>query len=163
MRSIKAQNECKRIRAWLFLPKNSRLGPDMDWLQNHILKCLRCLQRFISRSKVNLALSLMKTQPHKPDLLMRANARAIGVQKHCLRKTPKARQLRSIIPEPKRLERCRKYGYSAATFTVCIVILILMKVSVFPFMDNFHIETQKSIRQYYIRQVGQDLADEIFQ
>jgi len=104
----------------------------------------------------------MKTQPHRLDLLKHANARAIRVQKHCLRKTPKARQLRSTLPEPKLLERCSKYGYPAAAFTVCIVILILMKVSVFPFMDKFHMETQKIIRQYYARQAGQDLADRIF-
>ena len=123
---------------------------------------LRCLQRSVSRSKVNLALSFLKTQPHRLDLLMRANARAIGVQKHCLRKAPKARQLKSILPEPQHLQRCRKYGYSAATFTACIVIIILMKVSVFPFVDKFHIKTQKVLRQYYIRQAGQDLADRIF-
>jgi hypothetical protein len=123
---------------------------------------LRHLQRSVSRSKVDLVLSFLKTQPHSLDLLMRANAQAIAVLKHCLRQTPKAQQLRSILPEPKLLERCRKYGYSAATFTVCILILILMKVSVFPFMDKFHVETQKVIRQYYIKQVGQDLADGIF-
>jgi hypothetical protein len=67
-----------------------------------------------------------------------------------------------MLPEPKLLERCGKHGYSAATFTACIIILILMKVSVFPFVDKFHIETQKVIRQYYIRQAGQDLADWIF-
>jgi hypothetical protein len=158
----KADNECRRIRTWLFTAMSGRFGPDINWLQSHILKCLRCLQRFVSRNKVNLALSFMKTQPHRLDLLMRANAQAIGVLKHCLRQTPKARQLKSILPEPKLLEQCGKYGYSAATFTACIAILLLMKVSVFSSMDKFHTEAQKVVKQYYARQVGQDFADGIF-
>ncbi len=162
MTRIKANNECRRTRAWLLSAMSSRFGPDTDWLQNHISKCMRCLLGLVSRSKVNLALSFMKTQPHKLDLLMRANAQVIGVLKHCLRQTPKARQLRTKLPEPKLLEQCGKYGYSAATSAVCIAILLLMKVSVFSFMDKFHTETQKVIRQYYARQVGQDLADGIF-
>jgi len=139
----------------------------MRWLIRITMKSikaqfLRCLQRPVSRSKVNLAFSFMKTQPHRLDLLMRANAQAIAVLKHCLRQTPKAQQLRSILPEPKLLERCGKYGYSAVTFTVCIVMLLFMKVSVFSSMHKFRTETQKVIRQYYIRQAGQDLADGIF-
>jgi hypothetical protein len=103
----------------------------------------------------------MKSQPHRLDLLMRANAQAIGVLKHCLRQAPRARQLRTILPEPKLLERCGKYGYYAANLATCIAILLFMKVSVFSFMDKFHTEAQKVIEQYYARQVGQDLADEI--
>ena len=159
---VKANNECSRIRAWLFTAMSSRFGPDTDWLQNHISKCLRCLRRFVSGGKVNLTLSFMKTQPHRLDLLMRANAQAIGVLNHCLRQAPRARQLRTILPEPKLMERCGKYGYSAAILVVCISILLLMKISVFSSMDKFHTEAQKVNKQYYTRQVGQYLADEIF-
>jgi len=162
MTRIKATNECRRIRAWLFTAMSSRFGTDTDWLQNHISKCLRCLRRFVSRGKVNIALSFMKTKPHRLDLLMRANAQAIGVLKHCLRQAPRARQLRTILPEPKLLERCGKYGYSAANLAACIAILLLMKISVFSSVDKFHAEAQKVIKQYYARQVGQGLADEIF-
>jgi len=104
----------------------------------------------------------MKTKPHRLDLLMRANAQAIGVLKHCLRQAPRARQLRTILPEPKLPERCGKYGYSAANLAVCIAILLLMKIGVFSSMDKFHTEAQKVVKQYYARQVGQDLADEVF-
>ncbi len=143
----KAKNECRRIRAWLPAAMSSRFGPDTDWLQNHISKCLRCLRRFVSRGKVNLALSFMKTQPHRLDLLMRANAQAIGVLKRCLRQTPRARQLRTILPEPKLLERCGKYGYSTANFAACIAILLLMETGVFSSMDKFHTEAQKVLKE----------------
>jgi len=104
----------------------------------------------------------MKTHPHRLDLLMRANALAIGVLKHSLRQAPRARQLRIILPEPKLLEKCGKYGYSAANLAACIAILLLMKIGVSSSMDKFHTEAQKVNKQYYARQVGQDLADEIF-
>jgi hypothetical protein len=104
----------------------------------------------------------MKTKTHRLDLLMHANAQAISVLKHCLRQAPRARQLRTILPEPKLLERYSKYGYSAAKLAACIAILLLMKISVFSSMDKFHTEAQKVIKQYYARQVCQDLADEIF-
>ena len=162
MTRIKANNKCRRIRAWLFTAMSSPLGPDTDWLQKHIAKCLRCLRRFVSRGKVNLALSFMKTQPHRLDLLMRANAQAIGVLKHCLRQAPRARQLRTILPKPKLLERCGKYGHYAPNLAAFIAILFLMKISVCSSMDKFHTEAQKVLKQYYVRQVGQDLADEIF-
>ena len=162
MARIKANNECRRIRAWLFTAMSSRFGPNTDWLHNHISKCLRCLRRFVSRGKVDLALSFMKTQPHRLDLLMRANVQAIGVLKHCLRQAPRARQLRTVLPEPKLLERCGQHGYAAANLAVCIAILLLMKISVFSSIDKFHTEAQKVIKQYYVMQVGQDLADGIF-
>jgi len=162
MTRIKANNEYRRIRAWLFTAISSRFGPGTDWLQNHFSQCLRCLRRFVSHGKVNLALSFMKTQPHRLDLWMRANAQAIGVLKHCLRQAPRARKLRTILPEPKLLERCSKYGYSAAILAACTAFLLLMKIGVCYSMDKLHTETQKVIKQYYAGQVGQDLADEIF-
>jgi hypothetical protein len=140
----------------------SCFGPDTGWLQNHVAQCLRCQRRFVSRGKVNLALSFMKTQPHRLDLLMRANAQAIGVQKHSLRRTPKARQLRTMLPEPKLLERCGKYGYFAANFAVCITIVLLMMIGVLSFMDKFHGVTQKVNERPYAGQVDQEPVDEIF-
>jgi hypothetical protein len=123
---------------------------------------LRYLHRLVSSSKVNIALSLMKTQPHRLNLLMRANARAIGVLKRYLRKTPKARQLITILPEPKILERYGRYGYSVANLAVCVVTLLFMKISVLSSMDKLHTEAQKVVKQYYAKQVGQDFADAIF-
>ena len=120
------------------------------------------MQRLVARGKVNLAISSMKTQPHQLDLLMRANAQAIVVLKHGLRRAKRARQLINILPEPKLLERCSKYGCPAANLVVCAAILLLMKISVMSSMDKFHTEAQKVIRQYYAGHVDQDFADEVF-
>lgn len=162
MTSIKANNKCRRLRAWLYTTINSRFGPDADWLQNHIANCTRCQRRFVSCGKVNLALSLMKSQPHRLDLLMRANTQAIGVLKHSLRRAPEAHKLKTKLPEPKLLEKWGSLGYSAASLAACITILLLMKIGIFTSMDKLQTQGQKAIKQYYARQVGEDLADEIF-
>ena len=159
---MKRKNQCRRIRGWLYTTASKWFSPEANWLQGHIVNCPRCRRRLVSCGKVNLALSFMKTQPHSLDLLMRANTQAIGVLKHSLRRAPKARKLRVILPEPKLLERCSKYGHSVLNMTACITILLLMKVGVFSSMDKFHTQGQKVYKQYYTNQVGEDLADEIF-
>ena len=159
---MKFKNKCRRIRGWLYTTANKRFNPEAGWLKDHIVNCPKCRRRLVSCGKVNLALSFMKTQPHSLDLLMRANTQAIGVLKHSLRRAPKARKLRVILPEPKLLERFSKYGHSAVNMAACITILLLMKVGVFSSMDKFHTQGQKVFKQYYTKQVGEDLADEIF-
>jgi len=155
-------NKCRRIRAWLHKAIINRLGLDANWVQNHIVNCPRCNRRLVNVGKVNLALSAMKSQPHELDLLMRANTQAIGVLKHSLRKTPKAQQLKVIQPEPKLFEKFSKYMHSATNVAACIAILLLMKVGIFSSMDKFQIQGQKVVEQYYVNQVGKDLADEVF-
>jgi hypothetical protein len=163
MTKIKTNNKCRQIRTWLYTTLSRHFSPEADWLNDHITHCPRCQRRLISCSKVNLAISFMKSQPHNLDLLKRANAQAIGVLKHSLRHEPKAQELRRKLPEPKFLERCGKYGNSIANLAACVLILLLMKIGVFSSMDNFQNQGQKVIRQYYSRQIGEDLANEIFQ
>jgi len=155
-------SKCRQIRAHLHKAIRSHFGPDADWVQNHIGNCPRCQRRFASIGKVNLALSLVKSQPHKLDLLMRANTQAIGVLKRSLREAPKANTLKNMQPEPSLLERCSVYKRSVANVAACITILFLMKIGVFSFMDKFQTEGQKVITQYYVNQVGEDLANDIF-
>lgn len=157
-----SSNKCRQIRAWLHNITSSRLGLDADWVQNHIVNCPRCHRRLVSVGKVNLALSVMKSQPHELDLLMRANTQAIGVLKHSLRGAPKAQKLRAMRPEPKLFERCSKYTHSVANVAACIAILLLMKIGIFSSMDKFQTKGQKVVEQYYVSQVGEDLADEVF-
>ena len=162
MTEMKTNNKCRRIRAWLYTAISRSFGPETNWLHDHIMRCPRCQRRLVSCGKVNLALSFMKSQPHSLDLLMRANTQAIAVLKHSLRREPKAKKLEKKLPEPKILERFSKYGHSVANLAACLVILLLMKIGVFSSMDQFHNQGQKVMKQYYARQVGKDLADEVF-
>lgn len=158
----KVNNKCRQIRAWLFSATNRYFGLEAHWLQKHIMNCPRCQRRFASYGRVNLALSLMKSQQHQNDLLLRANTQAIGVLQHSLRHVPKAQKLRTIKPKPFLTVRWGKCANTAVSLTACIVVVILMKIGIFTSMDKFQTKGQKVIRQYYASNVGQDLADQIF-
>jgi hypothetical protein len=162
MMKLTTNNKCKRIRSQLYTALNRNFGTKANWLNEHIVNCPRCQRRLISCGKVNLAISFIKSEPHEVDLLKRANAQTIGVLKHSLRNEPKAQQLKRKLPEPKLLEKFSKYGNSFANIAACFLILLLMKIGVFSSMDSFNNQGQKVIKQYYAKQVGEDLADEVF-
>ncbi|MHC4529522.1 MAG: hypothetical protein ACYTEX_23885 [Planctomycetota bacterium] len=162
MISTNKNNKCRITKTWLYRAVNSRFGLNAGWVQQHIADCAKCRRRLASVSKVNVALSMIKSQPHSLDLLRRANAQAISVLKHGLRHAPKAHVLKAIRPEPKLWERCRKYAHSTANAAACIAILLLMKTGLFSYMDNVQTHGHEVVKQYYAHQVGQDMADEIF-
>ena len=158
----KADNKCRRLRARLYTAMNKHIGSQANWARNHIANCPRCQRRLASAGKVHLALSFLKNQPHGLDLMMRANKQTVSVLKHSLRQEPKARALKEKTPEPKPLDKYRKYGFSIGNLAACIAILILMRIGVFSSMDTVHDQGRKVFKQYYVRHVGQDLADEVF-
>lgn len=155
-------HKCKRIREWLYAAVNSRFGLEANWVQKHIAECPKCTRRLAAVGRVSLALSTIKAQPHKIDLLMRANSQAIGVLKHSLRQAPKAQKLRKALPRPSLFERYSGYGHSFANMAACVVIVLLMKVGVLSSVEKFQSEGEKVVKHYYARQIGEDLADDIF-
>jgi len=154
--------KCGSIRGWLYKAISSRINFEADWIQNHISNCPKCQRRIASMGKVNLALSLIKSQPHSLDLLMRANAQAIKMLKHSLRDCPSAEKLKTILPEPGLFERCAKYRNPITNTAACFAILFLMKAYVFSSMSSCRDQGQKTLKHYYATQAGQDIADEIF-
>jgi len=162
MTKRRADNTCRRIRAWLHAAMNKRFGPEASWLQSHIVRCPRCQRRLVSSGKVNLALSFIKAQPHRLDLLMRANGQAVSVLKHSLRQEPKAQELKKALPQQTPLAKYGRYGFSLGSLAACIALLFLMKIGVFSSMDTVQTRGQKVIRRYYVKHAGQDLADEVF-
>ena len=162
MTVINENIKCKCIRDWLSKAISRHFDSDAQWLQNHITSCPRCQRRFVSYGKVNLAISTIKSQPHKLDLLMCANVQTINVLKHSLRRAKKAGKLKTIRPEPKFLEKYSRYTSSALNVAACMAILLLMKFGVFSSMNMFQTQGQKVIKKYYANRIGDDLADELF-
>ena len=162
MKMARVNNECRRIRTSLYSAASKRFGPDAGWFQRHVAGCPRCRRRLAASRKVDLAFSLVKTQPHKLDLMARANARAIAVLKHSLRAEPEVSNLKTKLPEPKLPEIFRGCGRSVANAAACVAILLLMKTGVLSSMNQFHSTGQKGMEQYYARRIGEDLAGEIF-
>jgi len=162
MKNIKSNNKCSNIRYRLFKNISSKISLKADWVHTHIVNCPKCRKRLASVGKVDLALSIIKSQPHNLDLLMRANQKAVGVLKHSLRNSPGAQKLKKLLPEPKLLEKCGKYKSSLANTAACIAILLLMKTGIFSSMESFQSKGQKVMKNYYASRIGEDLTNEIF-
>jgi anti-sigma factor RsiW len=162
MKMARANNECRRIRTLLYSATSRRFGPDARWFQKHVAACPRCRRRLAASRKVDLAFSLVKTQPHKLDLMARANARAIAVLKHSLRVEPEVPNLKTKMPEPKLPEMFRGCGRSIANAAACVAILLLMKTGVLSSMGQLCSTGQKGMERYYAKRIGEDLAGEVF-
>jgi hypothetical protein len=153
---------CKRIAGRFYQAINSRFGLEAGWVQKHISQCPRCQERLASLGRVNLAFSLLRSQPHRADLMMLANSRAISVLKHSLRYSLKAKKLKKLKPEPKMLDKISRYQSPVVNAAACIAILLLMKVGFLNSAEKVQNEGRSILKGYYARQVGQDMADEIF-
>jgi len=159
---VKKKNYCRQLKDLMYKLLTDKFNVDRHWVRNHIANCPRCQRRIMHLGKVELAISLLKSQPHNLDLLMRANTQAIGVLKHGLRTTTRAEHLRNVRPEPGILERCSMYKHSFANAAACIAIAVLMKSSTFSSAKTFESESRKAVEHYYASQVGEDIARDIF-
>jgi len=111
---------------------------------------------------VELALSAIRSQPHRLDLLMRANAAAMRMLSHQLRQAAQARRLEEAKPEPGLFEKCSGYRSAITNIAACIAILFLTKVGIFSSFDKARTRGQAVMKQYYASQAGEDLAREVF-
>jgi len=151
-------SRCRRLRERLSDFAAKYAGWESKWVQDHVAQCPRCQKRFGAIGKVELGLSLLKTEPHGLDLLAKANTKAVGVLKHSLRNSVPAERLRIARVEPGRLEVIAKYGRSVIGTAACFAILILLKVGIFSAMDNIEQQGEKAIAQYYSEHTGQDIG-----
>ena len=162
MWAAKGKNYCRQLRDRVLMLLADSFSLDRHWMQNHIANCPRCQRRLAHLGKVELAISLLKSQPHNLNLLMRANTQAIGVLKHCLRTTAKAEHLRNIRPDLSIIERCARYKNSFASVAACIVIAVLIKGSAFSSAKMFESKGKKAVENYYASNAGEDIARDIF-
>ena len=164
MSFITQKNKCRELRFRLSDMVGGYLNADADWIQQHIKHCCRCRARLAGFNRVEIALSLLKTEPHKVDLLGRANNQAIRILKHSLRDAPRAQSLKHKQPEPKWYQRCARYTHSIGNAAACLAILLLMRMGIFSSMNKFQDEGQKVLKQYYKHQLPDDssLVDDLF-
>jgi hypothetical protein len=158
----KKDNQCRRLQEWFGKLIAEKLILNRRWIQNHIANCPKCQQRTAHLGRVDFALSLLKSEPHSIELLMRANTQAISVLKHALRKSAQAGKLRQAKPEPGILDVCVKYKQPLFNAAACILIAVLMKASVFSSGSRFQAQSQKAVENYYAKNIGDDLTREIF-
>jgi hypothetical protein len=162
MWAAKGKTCCRHLRDRVLRLLADSFTPDRYWIQNHIANCPRCQRRLARLGNVELAISMLKSQPHNLDLLMRANTQAIGVLKHCLRTTTKAEHLRNVRPDLSIIEKYSRYKHSFANVAACIVIALLMKSGTFSSAKIFETKSQKAMEHYYASNAGEDIARDIF-
>jgi len=133
-----------------------RLIINSDLLHNHIANCPRCQRRLSGYSQVSLGLTLIKSQPHQPDLLSRANCLAVKYLKRSLRDTPKANILKQAKPRPTWLERCSRYTHSIGNAAACFAILLLLRAGIFSSMGQLQNKGTNAVNQYYRHHLGDD-------
>ena len=154
--------KCKRIRYRLIRSVSQRLSTNNPWIMSHIANCPRCQQRMGRMGKVDFVFSLLKSQPHRSDLLMKANTGAIGVLKHSLRNIPKAQKLKHTHPEPIWPQRYSKYILPVANAAACIIVVILMKTGIFSSMDRFKRQGNTAMKHYYAKHLDEQSVNDIF-
>jgi len=162
MNSSKIKNKCSQVRIKLARVLAKHINPDSLWLQNHIANCPRCQRRLSVYGKVEVAMSLLKTQPHELDLLTRANTQAIKMLKHGLRFAPKADKLKQRRPQPVWILRYSGFSQSIVNAAACVMILVLLKMGVFSSMDNIQQNGSAVVKGYYAKHLDQNTANEIF-
>ena len=162
MWAAKGKNYCRQIRDRVFRKLADSFTLDRHWIQNHVANCPRCQRRLAGLGRVELAISLLKSQPHRLDLLMRANTQAVGVLKHSLRTTAKAEQLRNARPEQNIIERFSGYKRPLVNAAACIAIALIMKGGTFLSAQEIENRGQKAMEHYYASNAGEDIARDIF-
>ncbi|MBN1766486.1 MAG: hypothetical protein JW860_14625 [Sedimentisphaerales bacterium] len=135
------------------------------WIENHIIHCSRCRRRITGYSRMEIAFSLLKTQPHSMELLKNANNQAIRMLKRSLREIPQARSLKQVMPKPHWFHRCLGYSHSLGNAAACFTILILIKLGIFNSMNHIQNEGEKAYKYYYTYQMGEDssIANDLFE
>ncbi len=155
-------NKCRSTRQWFAAALSRRLGPEAGWVRRHAATCPRCQRRLAALRNVEMALSLLRSQPQSLDLLGRANAHTIKMLEHDLRDAPKARKLERSRLEPSLVERFGQYRHSAVNVAACITIVLLTRTGVFRSLDKARTGGDKMMRQYYAHHLGDDLTRELF-
>ena len=113
-----------------------RFGPGAPWVQRHAAACPRCRQRLAALGKVDLALSVIKSQPHRLDLLMRANNAAIHMLSRQLREAPETGDLKEARPEPSLVQRWAGCQSAVINVAACLAVLLLTKAGIFTSLDK---------------------------
>lgn len=150
------------LAQWLTAAAYDRLGPGAVWVRRHASQCPRCQQRLTGLAQVDLALSVIRSQPHRVDLLVRANTCAVRMLSRPLREDARSQGLEQTKPESAVLEQRGGYQSTLTNVAACLAILFLAKTGIFSSIDKARTRGQAAMKQYYTNQIGEDLAGEIF-
>ncbi len=161
MRKTERYNSCKQIRSGLGIWARLKESV-LEHLAGHVATCPRCQKRLALTNRVELAMSLLKSQPHNFDLLAKANTKAIGVLKHSLRDMPQSENLRHSRPRPHWIERKRPTIEKWFNVAACLFIVAMIRMGVTSSLTDVKGRGQRAVHNYYARNLDSQMFNEIF-
>lgn len=161
MKKINRSNPCKQIRKrkglWAAFKERTHRR-----LLDHIAACPRCQKRLALTNRVELALCLLKSQPHDLNLLARANTQAIGVLKHSLRDAPQSEKLRRSKPDHTWIDKKRPAMERMLNIAACLFVVLLIRMGVTASLLDVQKKGKTAVHNYYARNLDSRLMQEIF-
>jgi hypothetical protein len=161
MKKIDHSDSCKQRRSkqrpWALLNERVR-----QRLTDHVAACPRCQKRLALANRVELAMNLLKSQPHDLELLSRANTRAVGVLKHSLRHAPQSEKLRRSRPDHNWIEKKRPLIERMLNLAACLFVVIMIRMGVMSSMRDVQTRGKAVLHTYYARSLDSQLVNEIF-
>ena len=112
-------------------------------------------------AKTDLALCLLKAQPHRLDLLMRANKRALAMVTRTARDSTQAEAICHMLPKPTAMDWMRKYAQAAANAAACLLVLVLVRVGFTSSVSRFQRNSEQAVRQLYQQHLGGDGLEDL--
>ena len=147
----KRTERCRSLRLQLLEAVNDQLNISAGWMQKHIAECPRCRRLLRGARRLDVAMMLLKAQPHHADLLARANRSAIAVLNYQLRNLPQAETLRVAQPKPSLRQRFSRYSQALMHAAACLAFLMLLRTGMFNSMQTFHDQSTRAVDKYYNR------------
>lgn len=133
-----------------------------EQLNDHVAHCPRCQRRLAMVNRVELALTLVKTQPLNVGLLAQANNKALDALKHSLRNAPKSAALRIAKADLNRLEKMRPGLERILNVAACVFVVLIIKTGMSRSLLDYQEQGEAVIKNYYARNLDSQLFDEIF-
>lgn len=162
MNTINNANRCRSMEknpAGLWNGLRLRLT---ERLSDHVAHCPRCRQRLAMVNRVELALTLVQTQPLNVGLLARANNKALDILKHSLRNAPKSAALRIAKTDLSRLEKMRPGLERVLNAAACVFVIFMIKTGISRSLLDYKEQGEAVIKNYYARNLDSQIFDEIF-
>jgi hypothetical protein len=129
---------------------------------NHVECCPRCQKRLALTNRVEIAISLLRTQPQQMDLLARANNSALSMLKHSLRFSSASHKLRAARTNPPSVYRWKPVMEQVLNVAACLFVLVMIRSSVFNSLKDFRSQGRAVLHNYYADNLDSQLCQQIF-
>lgn len=158
------KNSCKTWKERLIsaVLQERRRDRISHWLMDHAAECPHCRRRLKGVGRMELAMMMLKNQPHRMDLLTRANIQTIGMLKHDARECSHAEHLRHLFPQPTFWSRMGRFSHSVQAAAACLLVMVLLRMGIFHSMESARDEGRQAMRNYYARNLDEQTLRDLF-